>query len=102
MSARQSAATRSVAADSAAVVELDLFLADLAADGLLVGDGLLAQLDPLHRNGLGLVHGPLGGEGDLVLLFGDRGPVVGVAAVGLGDRPRSTVTSSCETGTVVC
>src|SRR4051794_26206593 len=68
------------------VVELDLLLADLAADGLLLGDRLGAQLHPLDRDGLGRDHGALGVQGDLVLLLGDRRAVVGVAAVGVGDR----------------
>src|SRR4051794_20961446 len=68
------------------VVELDLLLADLAADGLLLGDRLGAQFHPLHGDGLGRDHGALGVQCDLVLLLRDRGAVVGVAAVGLGDR----------------
>src|SRR5215218_231374 len=54
-------------------VELDLLLADLAADGLDFGDGLGAELDPLDRDGLGADHGPLRVQGDLVLLRRDRG-----------------------------
>src|SRR3954447_23983764 len=52
-------------------VELDLLLADLAADGLGLGDRLGAELDPLDRDGLGADHGPLRVQGDLVLLRGD-------------------------------
>src|SRR5918995_6850257 len=63
-------------------VELDLLLANLAADGLRLG----AELDPLDRDGLGTDHGPLRVQGDLVLLRGDRRADVGVAAVGAGDR----------------
>jgi hypothetical protein len=37
-------------------VELDLFLADLPADGLRVGDGQRVQAHPLHRHGLGVAH----------------------------------------------
>src|SRR5215210_4173998 len=67
------------------VVDLDLLLANVAADGLLVSDGLLADPDPLDRDGLGVDHWALGVQRDLVLLLRDRGPVVGRATVGGGD-----------------
>jgi hypothetical protein len=44
-------------------VEFDLLLADLAADGLSVGDGFLVELDPLDQDGLGGHHRLLCGAG---------------------------------------
>jgi hypothetical protein len=66
-------------------VELDLLLADLAADRLLLGDGLLAESHPLDRNGLGVHDRALRVQSDLVLLLGDRRAVKGAADVGVGD-----------------
>ena len=49
-------------------VQFDPLLADLAADGLVIGDRLLAHPDPFHRNRLGSHDGALGVQHDLVLL----------------------------------
>ena len=78
--------TARVDVGAARAVEHDLLLADLAAHGLLLGDGLLAELDPLDGDSLDTDHGALGVQRDLVLLLGDGRAVVGLAAVGLGDR----------------
>jgi hypothetical protein len=86
----RSAATGGVVASGVAVVEFDLFLADLAPDGLLVGDGLLAQADSLDRDGFGVDHGSFGQKVDLVLLFGDRRVVVA--------SPRSAATTAETAG----
>src|SRR3954452_12992607 len=67
-------------------VDLDLFLADLVADLLLAGDGLLVQADALDRHGFLLDHGALGAQRHLVLLLADGGAVEGTADVGIGDR----------------
>ena len=67
-------------------VDLDLLLADLVADLLLPGDGLLVQADALDRHGLLLDDRALGVQGDLVLLLADGRAVHGVADVGVGDR----------------
>src|SRR4051794_33396436 len=75
-----------VVAGTGVLVELDLLLADLAADRLLIANGLGTQPDPLDRLGLGAHHRPFRAQGDLVLLLRDRRPGVGRTPVGVGDR----------------
>jgi len=58
----------------------------LLVDLLLLGDGLLAELDALNRHYFLLDHGPLLGQDDLVLLFADVGTVERLVAVRVGDR----------------
>src|SRR3954463_10435666 len=65
---------------------LDLLLAHVLADGLLVGVDVLVEADALLGHGALLDDGLLGVERDLVLLLGDVGPVEGIAAVGVRDR----------------
>src|SRR3954454_8669755 len=79
--------TSSVAARGlGAGVDVDLLLADIVADRLLVGHRLLVEADPLDRHGLLGDDRPLLAEGHLVLLLGDvRAGQRGVA-VALGDR----------------
>src|SRR6478736_8906300 len=74
-----------VAAGAGVVVEFDLLFADLAADRLLLTNGLGAQPDPLDRLRLGGHHRSLRAQGDLVLLLGDRRSGIGRAPVGIGD-----------------
>src|SRR3954447_6680058 len=69
-----------------AAVDVDLLLADLVADLLLVGRRLLVQPDPLYRNGFLGDDGTLLGEGHLVLLVGDVRAGQGGVPVTLGDR----------------
>jgi len=74
-----------VAVAGVGAVELDGLLADVSSDALLFADGFLAEADSLDRDGLG-VHGrPLGPQCGLMLGLADLGPVVGVAAVRVGD-----------------
>src|SRR3954464_4385285 len=65
---------------------LDLLLADLLADGLLVGVDVLAEADALLRDGALLDDRLLGVERDLVLLLGDLGAVERLVDVRVGDR----------------
>src|SRR5689334_25135956 len=67
-------------------VDLDLLLADLTADGLVLRAGLGAEPNAFDRHGLLLHHGPLRSEGDLVLLLGDRRAGAGGAPIRLRDR----------------
>src|ERR671920_260230 len=78
----------SVAASGAlgARVDVDLLLADLVGDLLLVGHRLLVQPDALDGNGLLLDDRALLGEHDLMLLLGDVRAGQRRAAVCLGDR----------------
>ena len=56
----------------AGVVDLDLFLADLAGDGFLVGDGFGAEPDPFDRDRFGGHDGAFGVQHDFVFFLGDR------------------------------
>ena len=62
-----------------AVMDFDLFLADLAGHLLLLGDGLRAEPNPFHGNGFGGNHRLLCVQDDLVLLLGDGRSVDRVA-----------------------
>ena len=55
-------------------VGVDLFLADLFGDCLLIGHRLLIETDPLDRNGFLLNYGTLLVEDHLVLLHADVRP----------------------------
>jgi hypothetical protein len=46
------------------LVELDAFITDFAADGLLLGDGLLGQAGPFDRHGFGR-HDPSNHHADM-------------------------------------
>src|SRR5580693_3233935 len=73
-------------AGGADVGVVDLLLADGLADLVVLGDGLGAEPDPLHRDGL-LVHdGLLSVQGDLVLFLADVAARHRGTAVGVGDR----------------
>src|SRR5215210_7510163 len=69
-----------------AAVDVDLLLADIVADLLLVGHGLLVEPDALDRDGFLLDDRALLGENDLVLLLGDLRAGQRRVAVGVGDR----------------
>src|SRR5215218_4892097 len=69
-----------------AAVDVDLLLADLVADLLLLGHRLLVQPDALYRDGLLGDDGALLGEGHLVLLLGDVRAGQSGVPVALGDR----------------
>src|SRR5215218_9651567 len=69
-----------------AAVDVDLLLADLVADLLLLGHRLLVQPDALYRDGLLGDDGALLGEGHLVLLLGDVRTGQSGVPVALGDR----------------
>src|SRR5215213_11986 len=69
-----------------AAVDVDLLLADLIADLLLLGHRLLVQPDALHRNGFLGDDGTLLGERHLVLLLGDVRAGQSGVPVALGDR----------------
>ena len=53
-------------------VGLDLFLAHVFADGLLLGYGFLLRPDPLHRDGFLLHDGTFLVQGDFVIVFAER------------------------------
>jgi hypothetical protein len=93
-------AVRSALGAATVHVGVDLLLADLFGDGLLVGHRLLVEADPLHRNGLLLDDRPLLVQYDLVLLFADirAGRAAPTFRSVIGSR--STRTSSRLTGTV--
>src|SRR3954451_17067974 len=65
---------------------LDLLLADVLADGLLVGVDVLVEADALLGDGALLDDRLLGVEGDLVLLLGDLRAVERLVDVRVGDR----------------
>src|SRR4051794_3547956 len=70
----------------AVAVRVDLLLAHLFGDLLLLGHRLGVEAHALHRHGLLLHHGALLVQHDLVLLLGDRRAVKRLAAVGVRDR----------------
>jgi hypothetical protein len=74
----------------------NLLLAHLTADVLLVGDGLLVEAYALDGHRLGVDRGPLGVQGDRVLVLADV-RAEGAAAVRLGDG----LTSSDEDSSVL-
>jgi hypothetical protein len=77
------------AADLVFAFDLDVLLvllADLAADLLLLGDGLLAKPNPFLGHRPLLDHRLLLMQDDLVLLLGDLRPAGGGIEVGVGDR----------------
>jgi hypothetical protein len=67
-------------------LSLDLLLADLLRDMLLVRDGVLVEAYALLGHWALLDHDLLLVEGDLVLLLGDLRAVRGIADVGVSDR----------------
>src|SRR5215207_7301582 len=67
-------------------VGLDLLLADLLGDLVLLDDRLLVETHALLRHRALLDDGLLGVQRDLVLLLGDRGTVHRRADVRVGDR----------------
>src|SRR6478752_3093379 len=70
----------------AGVVDFDLFLADLAGHGFLLGDGFGAEPDPFDGDRFGGDDGPFCVQDHFVFFFGDRRPGQGVPTGRVGDR----------------
>src|SRR3954453_3522462 len=84
--ARGAAGPAGVEGPPGGALGLDLLLADLLADGLLVGVDVLVEADALLGDGALLDDRLLGVERDLVLLLGDGRAVERLVDVRVGDR----------------